>query len=382
MEFNPLVLKIADYPTSELARRKQAVAAQGKKLFDFSVGDPIEPTAPFIRQALADNVPVVSQYPTVKGIPELNKAIADYIERRFGVVVDSATQVLQCTGSKEAVYNSTFLFVDPGSKKNIVIGPAPGYFVMERSAIVAGGEYYPYNLNGNNNYLLELSEVPEEILSRTAIAWLNYPHNPTGAECDLAFLERQVETARKYDIFLCSDECYVDLYFAEALPPSILEVTTEGVLAFHSCSKRSGMTGYRSGFVAGDKEAISLFAKFRSSLGVAAPEYTQHAALASWKDDKHVEDRRRIFKRKREKFLAFFKKHNLEFIRTDSTFYFWVKSPKGQTGKDYALKLLELGIVVSPGEIFGGNDVNYFRLALVPSEIDCDAAIALWDTIL
>lgn len=382
MKISSRVLKIADYPSANLTARKKKLQAEGKRLFDFGTGDPIEPTPPFIREAASSSIPVISQYPPVKGTPELRRSIQGYVKRRFGCDLDPETEILPCTGSKEAIYNVQFLLIEPGCEKNLIIGPTPGYFVMERSAVICGAEYYPFELNQGNGFLMELSTLPEAVLRRTAMAWINYPHNPTGVECDLDYLKRQVEICKKFDILLCSDECYVDLYFSNKPAPSVLEVTKEGVLAFHSCSKRSGMTAYRTGFVAGDRTMIDAFTAFRSTLGVAAPVYTQGAATAAWSDDAHVVERRGFFQAKRQLFLDFFRETGFKPVKSDATFYFWIETPKGFTGEQYATKLLELGIIASPGEFFGAQSSGYFRLALVPSLEDCKEAIRLWKTIL
>ena len=267
--------------------------------------------------------------------------------------------------------------IGPKSKKNIVIAPEPGYPVMERGTVICGAEYYPYKLTEENGFLLDLKSIPQAILERTAMVWVNYPNNPTGVECSKAYYAEQIAIAKRYNILYCSDECYVDIYFGEA-HPSALEVSTEGVLAFHSTSKRSGMTAYRSGFIAGDKTVIKQFASMRNSVGVATPIYTMKAATAAWNDDVHAEDRRKIFKAKYDLFTAFFKEVGLYFQPTKATFYFWVKAPKGYSGEEYANKLLELGIVVGPGTFYGDHCTDFFRLALVPTLAECKEAIEIW----
>jgi succinyldiaminopimelate transaminase len=379
VQLSSRVLSISKYPTAQLTAKKKALIAAGKKVYDFGAGDPIEPTPVFIREAVGRAVPEISQYPTVRGAIELRRAIQGYLSRRFNVVLDPETEIVPCTGSKEAIYNFAFLFIEPGSPKNVIIGPSPGYFVMERSAIVLGAEYYPYHLNPENGFLLDLATVPESVLKRTAIVWLNYPHNPTGVECTVEYLRRQVEIARRYDIVVASDECYVDVYFGSTPPPSVLEVGTHGVVAFHSCSKRSGMTAYRTGFMAGDSEILQAYAAFRDTLGVAQPVYTQLAAAAAWSDDAHAAERRIIFKQKRDFFLDFLTNTmNLRVTPTESTFYLWVEAPAGMTGSQYSDRLLEAGIVVSPGSSFGAGCERFFRVALVPSLADCERVAEIW----
>ena len=296
--------------------------------------------------------------------------------------VDAESQVLPATGSKESIYNLSFLLVEPGAAKDTIIASHPGYFIPERSAAVAGARFEPYLLQPSNNFLLELSDFASDVLNRAAIVWINYPNNPTGVECDRAYLERQLEICRKYGILLCSDECYVDLYYSDIPPPSILELSLDGVLAFHSCSKRSGMTAYRTGFIAGDRDILAHYAKFRDTLGVATPVYTQAAAVAAWSDDEHVRQRCAVFQTKRAVFIEFFKRSALEWVQSQAGLYFWVKAPKGEDGTSYAAKLLELGIVVSPGEMFAADCRAYFRIAIVPSAADCAEAVARWSEII
>ncbi|MDQ7056317.1 MAG: aminotransferase class I/II-fold pyridoxal phosphate-dependent enzyme [Persephonella sp.] len=162
------------------------------------------------------------------------------------------------------------------------------------------------------------------------MVWINYPHNPTGATAPLSYLEDVYHICREYEIILCSDECYTEIYF-ESKPPSALQVGIEGVVVFHSLSKRSGLTGYRTGFVAGDEKIVSEYRKGRASFGVATPDFIQTAAKVAWSDEEHVEERRKIFKEKREIFLQFFKKIGLQFLYPEATFYFWVKAPDGMS---------------------------------------------------
>ena len=152
----------------------------------------------------------------------------------------------------------------------------------------------------------------------------------------------------------------------------------EGVVVFHSLSKRSGMTGYRSGFVAGDEKIVQEYLKYRSSFGVASQEFVQKAAEVAWKDEEHVEKRREIFKEKAEIFDRFFREIGLEFLPVEATFYFWVKLPEGISGEEYALHLLKYGIVISPGEFFGRGGEGFFRIALVPTADECREAVEVW----
>jgi aspartate/methionine/tyrosine aminotransferase len=217
--------------------------------------------------------------------------------------------------------------------------------------------------------------------AKTRALWINYPHNPTGATATRTYLEETASFCREHDILLFSDECYNDIY-SGAPPPSILEITRERTLAFVSLSKRSGMTGYRSAMIAGDPELIAALRKLRPSIGVASPGFVQHAATAAWSDDTHVMERNHIFAAKRTLFESFFERAGLRWTPTNASLYLWVEVPEGYGDDEtYALKLLEEGILVAPGSSFGPGGQGYFRVALVPSLVECEEAIARWENL-
>jgi len=175
---------------------------------------------------------------------------------------------------------------------------------------------------------------------------------------------------------VASDECYADVYFG-APPPSMLEVQVENVVAVHSCSKRSGMTGYRSGFLAGDPDLVATLRALRGHPGVASAEFVPAAAAAAWSDDAHPAERREIFRAKRDRLLRFFAEQGLETDASEATLYLWVRVPAGETSASYAMRLLEAGIVVAPGTAFGAGE-GYVRVALVPTLAECEEAMEAW----
>jgi LL-diaminopimelate aminotransferase len=359
-----------------LEEKKAALRAQGKRLFDFGLGDPKEPTPSFLREALRAAVPEVSQYPSPYGTPALRRAVAGYLARRFRVEVDPERQVVPATGAKETIFHLPFAFAGGDPARTKVVMPDPGYPTYEVGARFAGLEPVKVPLSAARRFLLEPDDVGAEVLSRTLLFWLSYPHNPTGATAPRDYLERVGRAALRHGFVVASDECYADLYFG-APPLSMLEVQVENVLAIHSCSKRSGMTGYRSGFMAGDRDVVAAVRALRGHPGVASPEFVPAAATAAWSDDAHAAERREVFRQKRDRFLAFFARHGLSADASDATLYLWVRVPGGETSAGYARRLLEEGIVVAPGTAFGAGE-GYVRVALVPTLQECDAAIAAW----
>jgi LL-diaminopimelate aminotransferase len=379
---NPVLEGGGAYPLLRLDERRRKLVERGVEVFDFGTGDPREPTDPAIRKALVEGVPEVSQYPSTTGKGELREAFCSWMSRRHGVALDPESEVLPATGSKEAIFHAPLALVHHSHERRGVAYGTPGYPVYERGTLFAGGEALAVRLERENGFLLPVDEIDPE---RTRIVWINYPHNPTGAPAPREYLEELAAFCREHDVLLFSDECYNDLYFDEDhAPPSILEVSRERALAFCSLSKRSGMTGYRSAMMAGDRDLISAMGRLRPSIGVATQSFVQSAAVAAWNDDGHVERRRRVFGEKRALFVGFFDRVGLRFLPTDASLYLWVAVPEAFAGDDeaYALALLERGIIVAPGRSFGAGGEGYVRVALVPDRKECQLAIERWETLI
>jgi succinyldiaminopimelate transaminase len=337
-------------------------------LIDFSIGDPVEPTAPAIPEALRKAVPTVSNYPTTRGLPALRQAIAGYVERRFGVVVDPLTQVLPTSGSKEAIFSSHLAFVDRSTASRVVY-PTPGYPIYHRGAVFAGATPHPVKLEGD--FVFRPQQVVADVWEDAAMVWICSPHNPAGSVTAIESLHGFVERGLEHGTLVCADECYIDLYDG-APPPSILQVSrSEGVLSFFSLSKRSGMTGYRSGAIVGDPVAIAALATLRTSTGTASPEFTQAAAIVAWSDDAHVAERRSVFAEKRRVLRAAFEAAGLKVVGSAAGLYLWV-----EVGDDLDAteRLLDHHVVVSPGRAFGPGGEGYIRLAMVPTVEECAEA--------
>lgn len=379
---NPLLARLGGYPLAAFQDLKAQMAASGQPLYDFSIGDPVEPTPEHIRQALIAGVPETSQYPTAAGSRALREAIAGWIRRRYGVDVDPDRNVLPTSGSKEAIFHLPLGVVDPTGPRKAVIWGDPGYQVYERGQRFAGGESDPVTLGPERGWRLDLPSLDPDRLRRACLVWVNYPHNPTGATVDAAYYERALAVAREHDLLLGSDECYGDVYpAAPAAPPSLLEAAAadgfrNAVVAF-SLSKRSGMTGYRSGALVGDPEIIAAQRLLRPNIGTAGPEFVQAAATAAWSDDDHAAARRAIFDEKRAVLLDFLAEAGIEVSGSQATFYVWFAAPGGDDAA-YAEALLRHRVIASPGRAFGPAGTGWLRLALVPSVEGCREAVAIW----
>jgi acetylornithine aminotransferase len=368
------------YPFEELDRRKAEAVAAGRSLIDLGAGDPRDETPAFIREALRDAVPAVSSYPRAAGLPALRQAIAAWVDRRFGVALDPDAQVLPTLGSKEPIFHLTPALLDPDGGKHLVTVTTPGYPVPERGARYVGGDVARLSLTEERAFLPDLDAVDASTWDRTATLWLNYPNNPTGATAPLHVLRAAADRCRAHDVVLASDEAYCELWFEGEPPASALQVgDLANVLAFHTLSKRSSMTGYRSGFVAGDPELIAALRKLRPSTGLTPQEFVQEASIAAWNDEAHVEEMRAGYAHKRKLFLDVLSSHGVRVAGSPATFYLWVAVPAGLTSLDWSLELLDAAdLIVAPGTFFGPDGEGYVRFALVPTLDDCErAAVAL-----
>ncbi|MGI9667595.1 MAG: aminotransferase class I/II-fold pyridoxal phosphate-dependent enzyme [Acidimicrobiia bacterium] len=374
MHVNPVLSQLGTYPIAEVKARVTARQEQGLEVIDFSIGDPIEPTPEFITTTMRDAIPVVSQYPTAGGRRDVREGIAGYVKRRFGVAANAETQVIPTSGSKEAIFNAHFAFVDRDADA-LVAFPSPGYPVYERGALFAGARTYKAVLSGD--FVLRAADIPDSIWSEAQMLWICTPHNPAGSVTTASELDDLITACRANDVLLLSDECYADIYDDVVYPDgphSVLEragTGFKGVLSFLSLSKRSGMTGYRSGAIVGDAEAITALKALRSTTGTASPDFTQQAAAAAWSDDHHAAERRALFVEKRRVLSEAFDGTDCAVVESSAGLYLWVR-----VSDDLAVseQLLEHGIVVSPGRFFGEGGEGYIRMALVPGLEECEAA--------
>ena len=378
MRLSPVLAGQTTYPFVRLDEAKRRARERGIELIDFGIGDPRERTEPFIEQALVEALPATEGYPRARGVPELRDAIARWCERRFGVRLDAERQIIPSLGSKEAIFTLAQLLVDPAGDKRAVLLTDPGYPVPERGAGFAHAEVVRLPLLEENGYLPDLDAVEEDVWSRAAIFWVNYPNNPTGAVAPLAFYERVAELAAEHDVLVASDEAYSELWF-ESPPPSALQVLGSGarIVVFNSLSKRSSMTGYRSAFVAGDEDVVAAYAAYRPTSGTTPQEFVQRASIAAWEDEAHVERARARYARKRELLLDVLERKGLVVTGSAATMFLWVSVPGGATSEAFAERLLETGIVVTPGAYLGAAGEGYVRFALVPTEEECARAAAL-----
>lgn len=369
------------------------LAAEGKAVapIDFGVGDPSEPTPDFVIESLveAGRKHAKTGYPSYIGSVEFRRAAADYMKRRFGVVLDPEREISSNIGSKEAIFNFPEAFIEPG---DVVICPSPGYPPMKTGTIFAEGEPFFVPLLEGNGFLVDYAAIPEEVAARAKIIWINYPNSPTGAVASREYYAGLIAWARKHEIIIAADEgCYIDIYLSDVVPISILQAAKElglgydGIVTFYSLSKRNNMTGYRVGFVAGDSAILDIFKRLKTNIDSGTPSVMQEAAIRALGDDKHVAEMRELYRQKAEILIEGLRKIGMECQMPEGTFYIWQKVPSGMTDVDFAKKLLEpeIGIVVTPGSLIsdeceGGVNPGsgYVRFALMPTLAEVNEAVS------
>ena len=383
VHLSPRLREVEPYPFEALDRRKAEALEAGRTIVDFGVGDPREETPAIVRDALVDAIGPISSYPRAAGLPPLRRAIAAWVQQRYDVALDPDTQILPTLGSKELVFSLAQAVLDPAAGRDLVLTTAPGYPITERGARYAGGEVVRLPLTEANGFLPDLNAIPEDTWRRAAILWVNYPNNPTGAVAPLSFYQEAAERCRAHDVLLASDEAYSELWFGDAPPAGALEVgDATNVVVLQTLSKRSSMTGYRSGFAAGDPDLIGSLLRLRPAVGVTPQEFVQRASIVAWGDERHVEENRARYAAKRAVFLELFARHGLQVAGSEATFYLWVAVPEGRTSLDWAVDLLDrAGVVVAPGSFFGPEGEGYVRVAMVPTLAECERAAAELDRV-
>ena len=382
MPVSPILERQTTYPFVRLNEAARRVEARGIDVIDFGTGDPREPTDPKIRQALIDGLRDRMGYPAAVGLPELRQAIAGWAASRFATRLDPDTEIIPTLGSKEAIFTFALAVVDADGARDTVAYTDPGYPVYERGALFAHARPLALPLREEQGFLPDLDGIDDETWARLAVFWINYPNNPTAATAPLAFYERLAALAREHGFVVASDEAYTELWFDEP-PASALQLGDRtNVVVFNTLSKRSSMTGYRSGFAAGDPELVGALKAFRPTVGTAPQEFVQRASVVAWGDEEHVAETRARYGRKRTLFLELFARKGVRVAGSAATMYIWAEVPEGETSESFAERLLEHGVLVTPGSYLGSAGEGYFRVALVPSEDECARAVEILERVL
>ena len=372
IELSTRVKELPPYLFARIDQLKKEAKDKGMDIIDLGIGDPDLPTPKNIIEALkkASEDPQNHRYPSYSGMNRFREVAAKWYEKRFGPVFDPEAEVLSLIGSKEGIANIPFAFINPN---DIVLVPNPGYPVYNSSTVFSGGKTYIMPLKKENKFLPDLDSIPEEIAKKAKIMFINYPNNPTSASCGLDFFKKAVDFAFKYNVIICHDAAYSEIFYDGCKAPSLFEVdgAKEVGIEFHSLSKTYNMTGWRIGFAIGNREIVGGLGKIKTNIDSGVFQAVQFAAIEALScDQKIVEEIRNIYQARRDIMVEGLQKAGFDITKSKATFYMWIPCPRKFTSEKLTMHILQnLGIVTTPGNGFGEHGEGYIRISLTtPSE--------------
>jgi LL-diaminopimelate aminotransferase len=361
---------LPEYFLARIPQRKQELLQGGVDVIDLGAGDAdlMPPEAAQRRIADSVYVPGMNRYGFGLGLVQYREAIAAWMQKRFSLSFDPRKEIVPLIGSKEGIAHIALAYLEPG---RVAIVPEPGYNPYMGGALLAGAEVFKYQLRPRTDFLLEIDEIPQDVLSRAKVLYLNYPNNPTTAIAPVGYLERVVQRCRELDILLVYDNAYSEVSFDGYVPPSIFEIegARDVAIEFHSMSKTYNMTGWRCGWAVAKPEIASALAKVKSFTDTGnfmAVQAAAVAALESW--ETFVPRNREIFQERRDEAVAAFSKAGFKCDWPKATMYLWIELPDGLPSATFAEQLLEQeGVIVLPGSGFGEGGEGFFRISFITS---------------
>ena len=367
MRLSRRIEKLPPYLFTAITRAIAEKRAQGVDVVTFAIGDPDIPTPRHILDSLhaAAEDPANHRYPESDGLPELRRAIAGWYERRFGLGFDPDKEVQPLLGSKEGISNVALCLVDPG---DVVLIPSPGYPPYTTGTIFAGGEPYYLPLTEENDFLPDLSAVPDDVARRARVLWLNYPNTPTAAVAPLEFFEEAVRFAKRYDIAVCHDGPYSEVAYDGYKPVSFLQAdgAREVGIEFHSLSKTFNMTGWRIGWAIGNPTLIDALFRVKDNVDSGIAQAIQRMAITALDGPPDcIEEHNAVYQRRRDILVEALRACGLRVQPPKASLYVWARVPQGFSSADFAARLIDdIGVVVTPGSGYGVYGEGYVRLSL------------------
>jgi aspartate/methionine/tyrosine aminotransferase len=372
-DFSDRLNRLPPYLFTRITQLKKEAYAKKLDVIDLGMGNPDQPTPLPIVERLCDTVknhPSTHRYPQAKGIPKFRKAVSVWMAKRFGVELNPENEVTALIGSKEGIAHLAMAVLNPSD--SVLVGD-PAYPAHFNGVILAGGEVYSIPLKPKNDFLPELEKIPEKVVRKSKLLFLNYPNNPTAAVVpDKKVFEEWVRFAKKYDLIVCHDNAYSEVTFDGYVAPSFLEV--EGAkdvgIEVHSTSKTYNMAGWRIGWMCGNSRIVAAVEKFKSFLDYGAPTFIQLsavAALESWPES--ILPTVQVYQKRRDQMIDGLAKIGWAIPKPKATMYVWAPLPepfREMGSLAFAEKLIrETGVVVAPGVGFGAGGEGYIRMALV-----------------
>lgn len=359
---------LPEYPLAKIPQRKRELIARGLDVIDLGAGDADLAPPPAAFRALDEAVrdPAMSRYGFGLGLVRFREAIAAWMDKRFAFRPDPLTEIVPLIGSKEGISHLALAYAEPDT---YAIIPEPGYNPYQGGALFSGAKLYRYPLRPRTNFLVEIDEIPKDVLRKTRILYLNYPNNPTAATAPIDYLKRVVARCRELDILLVYDNAYSELAYDGYVPPSIFEIdgARDVAIEFHSLSKTYNMTGWRCGWSVANPEISACLAKVKSFVDTGqfmAVQAAGVAALESWEE--FVPRNLSVFKERRDAALKAFRTAGFRCEVPKATMYLWLRLPEDLPSAVFAERLLEdEGVVVMPGSSFGAGGEGFFRISFI-----------------
>jgi LL-diaminopimelate aminotransferase len=367
INFSKRLQSLPGYPLAEIPTIKRRLIEAGMDVIDLGAGDNDTPPPAVAVEAMTAALqnPALSKYGFQQGLPEFRQAASRWIERRFGIRFDPVTETLPLIGSKEGLSHLPLAVINPG---DVAIVPEPGYQAYIGGALLSGAEPYVAPLRPENGFLLDLDQIPQTILRRAKVVFVNYPNNPTAAVATTAYLERTVAVCRAHGILLAYDNAYCDLTYDGYRAPSIFEIegARDVALEFFSLSKSYSMTGWRLGFAAGRAELIGALTRVKSYVDTGPFLAVQKAGAAALdRGEELVAPIRVELQRRRDAAVKALTGAGFQVELPKAAMYLWIPLPAGLASAAFARQALEeTGVVVLPGSGFGPAGEGFFRIAL------------------
>ncbi len=363
--------RLPSYPLADIPERKRALAEKGVDVIDLGPGDANLPPPPRAVARLHEVVdePRYSRYGFQLGLPEFREEVAAWMKARFGVSLDPFREIHPLVGSKEGITHLSLACLSPG---DVGIVPDPAFHAYRGGVVLAGGEPHFVPLRPENDFRIPLDELPDHVVERARILFLNYPNNPTAASVDLDYLERAVAFCRKNGIVLVHDQAYSEVAFDGYHPPGVLQVPEGRSVAveFHSLSKTYNMTGWRLGWVAGNRELIESLVRVKSFIDTGPFLAVQAAGVEALRSHREwLPENVETFQRRRDAAVMALRKAGFTLESPKATMYLWVSVPEGFSSEGFAREALDrAGVVVMPGSALGEGGEGFFRIALTDTE--------------
>jgi len=376
MKINNRLSNVDEYHFKKIDDKKNEASLLGKNIIDLSIGDPDLEVHSNITDALIQglNCPRYNNYPTYDGLIELKKAVIKYYYDVYSVSLN-LDEVIILIGSKEGISNIIPAVCDVG---DCVIVPEPAYPVYKICSKLWGCIPYTVPLTQSNGYIPNLDVIPEKIVNKCKLMFINYPNNPTGAVASSEFYKRVVKFSYDNNIVLCNDSAYNEIIQVNKQPISLMQYdVNRHCIEFGTLSKTYNMTGYRIGYAVGDAKVINALLKIKSNCDSGQFIPVQKAAIAALNLGRdYVQNSRKIYDERRFMCKSVLLQKNIDFFDSEATFYLWCKTPKNYTTNEFCEELLiNYGIVVTPGSVFGKLGYDYFRIALTKDKLIIEEAL-------